>query len=211
MRYIIHAPWWLRQLVPGALWSMPPGEKKIYLSFDDGPHPVITARVLDMLKEYQAGATFFCVGANVVKYPDVFQRIITEGHTVGNHTHHHLNGWKTKDADYLADVSLAAKYIPGSLFRPPYGRIGLFQRRMLAQPAFRLKIVMWSLLSGDFDPFLSPERCLDNVLLNAKDGDIIVFHDSEKAADRILYALPRVLEYFSAKGYRFEKLPDEGS
>lgn len=209
MHYIIRAPWWLKKLMPGALWSMPAGQKTIYLSFDDGPHPAITGKVLDLLKQYEAKATFFCVGANVVKYPDVFQRVITEGHSVGNHTHHHLNGWKTRDADYLADVAMAAKHIPGNLFRPPYGRIGLFQRRVLARPAYRLKIIMWSVLSGDFDTRLQPEQCLDNVLLNARDGDIIVFHDSEKAAERMLYALPRVLSYFSGKGFRFEKLTVE--
>lgn len=203
MNYLVRSPWWLRKLVPGAIWSMPATEKTVYLSFDDGPHPDITPWVLDLLKHYQAKATFFCVGNNVQKYPDVYARIIEEGHAVGNHTFHHLNGWKTRDNVYMDDIALAAEYIDSPLFRPPYGKIGMFQRYLLTKKRFGMRIVMWSVLSGDFDPGISPQQCRDQVLLNTKAGDIIVFHDSEKAKDRMQFALPYVLEYFRTKGFGF--------
>lgn len=206
MQYLVKTPWWMKKLVPGATWSVDTQEPVIYLSFDDGPHPDITPKVLDILNQYHARACFFCVGANVQRYPDVYRKIIDAGHTVGNHTYHHLNGWRTKDKKYMEDIALAAKYIDSRLFRPPYGRLGLFQRKLLAKPAYDMKVVMWSVLSGDFDPKISPEQCLDHVLLNTGAGDIVVFHDSEKAANRMLFALPRVLEYFSGKGFRFERL-----
>lgn len=206
MQYLVKTPWWMKKLVPGATWSVDTQEPLIYLSFDDGPHPDITPKVLDILNQYHARASFFCVGANVQRFPDVYRKIIDAGHAVGNHTYHHLNGWRTKDKKYMDDIALAAKYIDSRLFRPPYGRLGLFQRKLLAKPAYDMKVVMWSVLSGDFDPTISPEQCLDHVLLNTGAGDIVVFHDSEKAANRMLFALPRVLEYFSEKGFRFERL-----
>lgn len=206
MQYLVKTPWWMKKLVPGATWSVDTQEPMIYLSFDDGPHPDITPKVLDILNQYHARASFFCVGANVQRFPDVYRKIIDAGHAVGNHTYHHLNGWRTKDKKYMDDIALAAKYIDSRLFRPPYGRLGLFQRKLLAKPAYDMKVVMWSVLSGDFDPTISPEQCLDHVLLNTGSGDIVVFHDSEKAANRMLFALPRVLEYFSEKGFRFERL-----
>jgi hypothetical protein len=181
----------------------------MYLSFDDGPHPVITNFVLDELKKYNAKATFFCIGDNVVKYPEVYKRIIDEGHAVGNHTHNHLNGWKTADKKYLDNIDAAKKFIDSDLFRPPYGRITRFQLSQLRLSKYKLKTIMWTLLSGDFDNKISKETCTNNVIVNAKEGAIVVFHDSEKANERVSYALPEVLKYFSNKGYLFEKITND--
>ena len=206
MFYLVRTPWWLRKFYKNALWQMPVKEKIIYISFDDGPHPVITPFVLDELKKYNARATFFCIGKNLLENPEVYKRILEEGHAVGNHSFSHMNGWKTKNADWLADIAKAKKYIDSNLFRPPYGRITRFQLKALAGQGYRLKTVMWSVLSGDFDTAISPEACCKNVMRNAKSGSVIVFHDSEKANIRMSYALPVVLKYFTEKGYRFEKI-----
>jgi len=176
-------------LYPGYLWSMPRQQKKIYLSFDDGPHPVATEFVLDELKKYNAKATFFCIGKNVAAHPGTYKRILSEGHATGNHTHDHVNGWKTNT----------------DLFRPPYGRITRFQARQAAEK-LGFTIVMWSVLSGDFDTTITPQKCWGNVKRTAGNGSIIVFHDSEKAMERMTYALTEALEYFSKKGFVFEKL-----
>ena len=170
----------------------------VYLTFDDGPHPEITAFVLDELKKWEAKASFFCIGENVARYPDVFKRIKDEGHTIGNHTMHHLNGWKTKDDMYLDDIRQAAQLISSDLFRPPYGRIRFSQLQKLDK---KMKVVMWSLLSGDFDVTITPEKCLNNVISNIKNGDIIVFHDSIKAKKNLMYALPLVLKFLRDNGY----------
>ena len=185
---------------------MPGRDKVIYLTFDDGPHPVITPFVLDELKKYDARATFFCIGKNLLANPDVYKRILAEGHAVGNHSFSHLNGWKTKDTAWLDDIAEAKKYIDSNLFRPPYGRITRFQLKALTGSAYRLHIIMWSVLSGDFDTDITPETCYKNVARNAKSGSVIVFHDSEKANIRMSYALPLVLKYFSERGYRFERI-----
>ena len=206
MFYFIRTPWWLRNLYPRCTWQIPVEEKIMYLTFDDGPHPLITSFVLDELKKYDARATFFCIGKNVVKNPEVYKRILEEGHAVGNHSFSHLNGWKTKDADYLADITEAKKYIDSSLFRPPYGKISRFQLTVLSGGRFRFRTVMWTVLSGDFDTALSPGQCALHVTANARKGSIVVFHDSEKANPRMSYALPVVLKYFSEKGFRFESI-----
>ncbi|MEO5942996.1 MAG: polysaccharide deacetylase family protein [Ferruginibacter sp.] len=206
MFYFVKTPGWLQKIYKGRIWNIDAKEKNIYLTFDDGPHPEITDIILDKLKTYNASATFFCIGKNVVAYPDVYKRIIEEGHAVGNHTHNHLNGWKTSDATYLDNIALAKKYIDSNLFRPPYGRITKFQERQLQKNKFQLNIIMWSVLSGDFDTTLKPKQCLENVLLNTKEGSIIVFHDSEKAKEAVLFSLPEVLKYFTAKGYFFKKI-----
>jgi len=216
MFYTVRAPWIFKKLRPSLVWQKPADEKVLYLTFDDGPHPTATPFVLDQLKQYNAKATFFCIGKNVVEQPAIYQRILEEGHRVGNHTFNHLNGWKTGDEIYLNNVFEAAKYIDSNLFRPPYGRITKFQQKILSADnaqASNLKnrtsnftIIMWTLLSGDFDVKLSPQRCLQNVILNSKAGDIIVFHDSTKAWERMSYALPKVLEHFSNKGFRFQLL-----
>ncbi len=209
MRYFVKTPWLLKKIFSSYCWSIDTPEKILYLTFDDGPHPTITSFVLDELKKCKALATFFCIGKNVATYPEVYKRILLEGHTVGNHTHNHLNGWKTKNQVYLEDVSKASGYIDSSLFRPPYGRIRFSQSKRL--PSFmkkqNTKIVMWDVLSGDFDLSISPEYCAENVLRSSKPGSIIVFHDSNKAFPRIKYALPKTLQFFGEKGYRFHSLP----
>jgi peptidoglycan-N-acetylglucosamine deacetylase len=205
--YLIKTPWWIKRWVyPGYRWSLDRGQKKIYLSFDDGPHPDATVFALDTLKQYHATATFFCIGKNVLEFPGIYKRILEERHAVGNHTQDHLNGWKTADEVYLSNIGEAAKYIDSNLFRPPYGKITRFQAKQL-QEKQGYRIVMWSVLSGDFDTGLAPAACWKNVLKATGDGSIVVFHDSAKAMERMAYALPRVLEYYSEKGYRFEKIP----
>ena len=208
MKYLVKTPWIFRKFWPSFVCKIKTVKKIIYLTFDDGPHPVATTFVLDQLKRFESKATFFCVGKNVKDHPDIFSRILDEGHAIGNHTQHHLNGWKTKDDIYLKDVAEAANYIDSDMFRPPYGRIGRFQAMNLSH-AMRVtspRIIMWSVLSGDFDHMISKERCLQNVILNTGAGSIIVFHDSEKAFPLMEYALPRTLEFFKEKGYRFDKL-----
>ena len=199
----------MRRFWSSYLWRIDTKEKEIFLTFDDGPHPVATPFVLDTLARFNAKATFFCIGKNVTTYPDIYRRILDEGHAIGNHTQNHLNGWKTKPDVYLNDVVEAAKYIDSSYFRPPYGRIRRFQAKHIKNALHRenARIVMWSVLSGDFDTSLSKENCLKNVTGNAVAGDIIVFHDSEKAFHLLEYALPMTLEYFSEKGFVFKRLP----
>lgn len=195
----------MRRLYPGLVWRVAAGrEKVIFLSFDDGPHPVATPFVLDELKKYDARATFFCIGKNVQLYPQIYRRVLMEGHRVGNHTHDHLNGWKTPDKKYLENIRDAARLIDSDLFRPPYGKIGLFQSSLLRSAPFNYKVVMWEVLSADFDSRVSPQRCGRNVIRHARQGSIVVFHDSEKAFGSVQYALPAVLAHFSQLGYRFE-------
>ena len=210
MKYFIKTPWWLKKLYSSYTWDIKTKEKIIYLSFDDGPHAIATGFVLDQLKKYNARATFFCIGKNVLAEPQLYRRVIDEGHSVGNHTQHHLNGWKAKDTEYLADVTEATQLIDSSLFRPPYGRITSFQAKNIhkAMKKENSRIVMWDVLSGDFDEKLSGDDCLKNVILNAKNGSIVVFHDSEKAFPRLEYCLPIILEFFEKKGVRFEKIPN---
>ena len=212
MFYLVKTPWWLKKCYPGLTWDIRPStdEKVLYLTFDDGPHPRATPFVLDTLRAYGARATFFCIGKNVQEHPHIYRRILEEGHRVGNHTQHHVNGWKTRDKAYLEDVRQAARYIDSNLFRPPYGRISAFQASLLRKPPFEYKVIMWDVLSADFDRKLGPERCSRNVIRHARSGSIVVWHDSEKAFPRLEAALPVVLGYFQEKGYRFESLLGRG-
>lgn len=204
--YFTKTPYWLTKLYNQCTWQMPATGKTLYLTFDDGPIPGVTEFVLDQLKDSGASATFFCIGKNVRDNPEIYKRIIIEGHAVGNHTFNHLNGWKAKSDVYMNDIKEAKKFIDSNLFRPPYGRINMFQLNLLDKPAYQLKPVMWTVLSGDFDEKITQEKCLDNVLKNSKEGSIIVFHDSLKAADKMTFALPGVLKYFGEKGYSFDKI-----
>jgi peptidoglycan/xylan/chitin deacetylase (PgdA/CDA1 family) len=196
------------KIYPSYTWNIKTDEKVICLTFDDGPHEQATPFVLDQLKKYNAKATFFCIGKNVAAHPDIYKRILDEGHAAGNHTHSHLNGWKTPNEEYLKNVNEAANYIDSSLFRPPYGRIKSFQAKNIpiVMKDTTAKIIMWDVLSGDFDTGITKNQCLQNVALNAKQGSIVVFHDSEKAFPLLEFCLPKVLELFSAKGFRFEGL-----
>lgn len=184
-------------------WKMPVIGKQIFLTFDDGPHPEITPAVLDILKSYGVKATFFCLGKNVESYPQVYKRILDEGHSVGNHSFSHLNGWKTSNARYFNDVEAAGQFIEGDLFRPPYGRISPWQMLRLSK---KYRIVCWSILSRDYDSKVAPEECFRNVVNNLHPGAVIVFHDSQKASVNCLSALPKVLEYLKALDFITETL-----
>ena len=209
MLYFVRTPLWLQKLFPNRIWQMNKVEKKIYLSFDDGPHPLHTPFVLDTLKKYNAKATFFCIGNNVGLYPEIFKRIIEEGHAIGNHTQQHLNGKKTDDETYIKDIQEASKYIDSNLFRPPYGHITSFQAKIITTLNRPYKIIMWTVLSGDFDQSISQQRCLENVLFKTTNGSIVVFHDSEKAAEKMKATLPAVLKNFSEKRFSFEKITED--
>ena len=208
MFYFVKTPWWLKRIYHSYTWSMPGNEKILYLTFDDGPHPEITPFVLNQLKQYNALATFFCIGKNVVAYPEIYKQIIYEGHIAGNHTYNHLNGWQSDNEAYMKDIALASREINSNLFRPPYGRITSFQARNLkaAMQGKNAKVIMWDVLSADFDINCTPQQCLANVVLSATSGSIIVFHDSEKAYSRLEYALPKILNYYSEKGYLFKAI-----
>jgi peptidoglycan-N-acetylglucosamine deacetylase len=206
--YFVKTPWWLKKFYPGRVWDIETTEKIIYLTFDDGPHPVVTPFVLDELKKYNAKATFFCIGNNVTEYPAIYKRILNEGHRTGNHTQNHLNGWKSKNDVYLDNIAEAANHINSELFRPPYGRIKKSQAEKIGTVIKNKepKIIMWSVLSGDFDIAINNDKCLQNVMKNTKAGSIIVFHDSEKAYPKLEYALPKALKLFYEQGYSFGKL-----
>jgi len=195
-----------KKMFPNYVWDMATNDKVLYLTFDDGPTPEITNWTLDILKQYNAKATFFCIGANVKKHPNIFERIIKDAHTVGNHTQNHIKGWTTKTKKYLREVQDAQNAIDykTNLFRPPYGQITPKQGRKLIDLGY--KIIMWDVLSFDWEVDVSEEKCLENVISKSKAGSIIVFHDSIKASKNLMYALPKVLEYFSKKGYEFKAL-----
>ncbi len=208
--YFVKTPWLLKKIYPSYTWHIPTKDKILYLTFDDGPHETATPFVLDELKKHNAFATFFCIGKNVINHPSIYRRITEEGHAIGNHTQNHLNGWKTKDDVYINDIIEASQHVSSRLFRPPYGKIKKFQAKILQQqdnPIQRLfSIIMWDVLSGDFDVNLSPQQCLQNVTQQAESGSLIVFHDSTKAWSRMSYALPRVLDYFAQQGFAFRAL-----
>ena len=193
-------------------WRFSFNKKEIFLTFDDGPTPVITEFILSELKKYEAKATFFCIGKNITKQPEIFEKIISDGHAIGNHTQNHLNGWRTDDQEYINNVLDCENVISSSiknaknskLFRPPYGKIMSSKARMLFRKEYR--IIMWDVLSGDFNTSITKEQCLQNVLKNTRKGSIIVFHDSVKAAERMQYALPIVLKIFTEKGFTFSKI-----
>lgn len=203
--YFFTTPPVIRKMYPdGTVWEMDSNEKTLWLTFDDGPVPEVTPIVLELLKEYNAKATFFCVGNNVEKHPSVFEMIIKDGHSVGNHTFNHKNGWKTITKEYLEDVEKCDSRVNSKLFRPPYGKLKLSQLRRLKQ---KYTVVMWSVLSGDFDINQEKEKCLEIVINYARNGSIICFHDSLKAKDKMLYVLPGLLGKFSQQGYAFKAIP----
>ncbi len=207
--YFTKTPFWLKKLYRDYTWDMGNGEKVLYLTFDDGPHPEITPFVMELLGRYDARATFFCVGENAMREPGILSSLVEKGHTIGNHTHNHLNGWKTDREAYIANVFQAERHIPSRLFRPPYGRITRRQAASLrnrAEETSSFHIVMWDVLSGDFDRGRAPSACRDLVIRSAVAGSIIVFHDSVKAFPNLRVALPGVLEHFSREGFRFEPI-----
>lgn len=194
----------IKYVFPNYVWNINTTQKHIYLTFDDGPTPKITPWVLDQLKKYHAKATFFCIGNNVKKHPKIYQSILSEGHVVGNHTNNHLKGWKTNSKIYLEDILVASKVIKTNLFRPPYGQITQKQAKAINKAGY--KIIMWDVLSIDWDNSLDKNECLNNVLKHTKKGSIVVFHDSIKASKNMQFALPKVLKHFTNKGYQFKSL-----
>lgn len=206
--YLIKTPFWLRGIYPSLTWRKLNDPNTIYITFDDGPIPNVTPFVLNSLNEFGAKATFFCIGDNIRKHPDIFDQVRSAGHAIGNHTFNHLKGWDTENEAYLENMLKCRELVKSDLFRPPHGRIKYSQISLLRKHVPGLKIIMWDVLSGDFDQSLAPEKCLDNVLRATKPGSIVVFHDSLKAAKRMEYALPRALRAWSEQGYRFGTLSD---
>jgi peptidoglycan-N-acetylglucosamine deacetylase len=204
--FFVKTPILLMKVFPELIWRYKEKEKEktnhIYLTFDDGPTPGITTWVLDQLRQFEAKGTFFCLGKNVEKNPDLYKRIIEEGHAVGNHTYSHLKGWQMDNTEYFNDIDLAGCLIESNLFRPPYGKFKNSQIKYLSD---NYKIVMWDILSQDYSQNIPPDKVLSNVLENIRGGSIVVFHDSVKAEPNLTYALPRVLESLSEK-YEFRKI-----
>lgn len=203
-------PQFAKSLYPECIWDVATQSPTLYLTFDDGPQPDITPFVMDTLAKYNAKATFFCVGKNIEKHPELFQRILREGHAIGNHTFDHVNGWKTDNLLYYQNIvqcdKTLAEQAPETsrlLFRPPYGKLTPAQYRNLKS---KYRIVMWDVLSCDFDLSCTAEKVLQNVLTNATRGSVVVMHDSLNAKPKVEYALPRILEHFSAKGFTFDAL-----
>ena len=207
MFYLKKIPGFVGKIFKDRVWKIDTDEKVLYLTFDDGPHPQATSFVLNELKKVNAKATFFCIGKNVAAEQRIYQQLLDEGHSVGNHTHNHLNGWKTATDTYINNIREASQLIHSSLFRPPYGRIRKEQGRLLRR-VNGFRIIMWDVLSGDFDQQLSPQKCLDHILQKTTKGSIIVFHDSQKALKNMQYALPGVLKHFSQSGFSFEAITD---
>ena len=181
-------------------------EKTIYLTFDDGPHPLITPKVLEILRKYNAKATFFCIGNNVKKYPETLELIKREGHSVGSHTFNHENGWKTKTDDYVKSFQASNELIHSNLFRPPHGKIKYSELKKLQTSNSKLQTIAWTVIAYDWDHALSPENVYQNVIKNASNGSIVTFHDSLKAYNNMISALPRVLDYYSQKGFIFKAI-----
>lgn len=206
--YLVHTPQYVQALFPGLTWKMPSGRKEIFLTFDDGPIPEVTPWVLETLKAYKAQATFFCVGDNVRKYPEIYNQVIEGGHSVGNHTLNHISGWSTENISYFHNIRHCARMVQSGLFRPPYGKLRPSQIHFLQR---HYQIIMWDVLSGDFDHDIKPEECLQNVIQHATPGSIVVFHDSLKAETNLRYALPLVLDYFTKEGYSFVALQRSSS
>ncbi|PRD56972.1 polysaccharide deacetylase family protein [Sphingobacterium gobiense] len=198
--YFVTAPFFLRWYYPKVTFNKSRKEQKVYLTFDDGPIPEVTPFILNTLAAHHIKATFFCVGDNIAKNRDIYERILAEGHQVGNHTYNHLRGWDTDDSVYLDNIEKCQQLTGTTLFRPPYARAKKSQLKALYE---QYEVVFWDVLSGDFDTQISPEKCYQNVIRHVKNGSIIVFHDNIKALPRLSYALPKVITYLQEKGYGF--------
>jgi peptidoglycan/xylan/chitin deacetylase (PgdA/CDA1 family) len=210
--YFPRTPRFIMRIFSKYTWRFSVNKKEVFLTFDDGPTPEITQFVLLELKKYNAKATFFCIGKNIQNHTEIFNEIISQGHSVGNHTQNHLNGWKSSYVNYIDNfikceetiTQLHNYTITQKLFRPPYGKIKKSQAKKILQKGY--KIIMWDVLSADFDISISKEKCLENVIQNTKNGSIIVFHDSVKAAEKIKFVLPKILDEFSKKGFIFKAI-----
>lgn len=204
--YFVKNPSFFKLIYPSLTWEIKTTKKVLYLTFDDGPIPQVTPFVLDCLKKYDAKATFFCIGDNVRKYPEIYKSVLDEGHQVGNHTFNHLNGWKTKTKDYIENILKCSEYVNSPLYRPPYGRISSEQIKEFKKQFPSNRIIMWDVLSGDFNQQINSEQCFQNVVKNSRAGSIVVFHDSLKAMPRLEKSLPKALEYWAKEGFRFEAI-----
>jgi len=202
--YLVNTPYLLKKFYPSLIWEIPNNNNHVYLTFDDGPTPNITEKVLEILREHKAKATFFCIGKNVEKFPALYNKIIQEGHLTANHSYSHQNGWKLNDTNFISEIEKCKEFVSSSLFRPPYGKITFSQIEKL-KPHFR--IIMWSILSADFDKNISPQQCLLNSTENLKSGSIVVFHDSEKAKENLLFALPCFLKFCADNNLTTDVLP----
>ena len=211
--YWIKTNFIVKKIFSKYIWNIPNNEKKVYLTFDDGPTPEITEWTLSQLEKFEAKATFFCIGDNINKFPEIFNLVFSKGHSIGNHTFNHLKGWETSTKEYIENVALCQEAISKNskivnlkpaIFRPPYGRIKCNQAKELRNLGY--KIIMWDILTTDFDANVTPEQCLQNVLKNVTSGSIIVFHDSKKAFRNLEYALPKTLEFLKEKGFSFAVL-----
>lgn len=191
-------------IFPGLIWQISTSKREVYLTFDDGPHPDVTPKVLKYLRQYNIPATFFCVGKNIERYPEVFRQICDEGHQVGNHTYNHLNGWNTNNKYYYENIELAAKLIKSDLFRPPYGALRLRQAKYLCRSGYR--VIMWTILSRDFDKNLNLNEARIKLRNKLQPGAIVVFHDSAKAINNLAVLLPEFIEYCLEMGYTFKSL-----
>lgn len=209
--YWVKTRWFIKKCFPGFVWDIPNNEKKIYLTFDDGPTPEVTKWVLDILNQHNIKATFFCIGNNIMQHPDIFKKVIEDGHAIGNHTYNHVNGWHTKNKRYFENTALTEEALSDNgaenntkLFRPPYGKIKRSQAAHLRKQGY--KIIMWDILSADFDRSITPEKCLKNVTENTREGSIIIFHDSVKAYPNLKYTLPKAIEYLKENNFCFDRI-----
>jgi peptidoglycan/xylan/chitin deacetylase (PgdA/CDA1 family) len=208
--YWIKTKTFIKKIFSNYVWNIPNTENKIYLTFDDGPTPDVTEWVLEELRKHQVKATFFCIGKNIKSNPDLFKKLINEGHAIGNHTYNHLNGWKTNTDAYLNNIAICENEISklnttqNKLFRPPYGKIKTSQSKKLRKLGY--KIIMWDVLSADFDQSITPEKCLENVLQSVVTGSIIIFHDSVKGYKNLEYSLPKSLKVLKERGFTFDTI-----
>jgi peptidoglycan/xylan/chitin deacetylase (PgdA/CDA1 family) len=216
MSFWVKTNYFIKRIFPNYIWDIPNHENKVFLTFDDGPTPEITEWTLEQLKKYNAKATFFCIGNNIEKHPEIFQKITHAKHAIGNHTFNHLKGWETGVHEYVENTKKCSLFLKEKgkgkrdkedaieLFRPPYGKIKPSQSRILRKLGY--KIIMWDVLSRDFDQAFTPEECLDNVLKNVESGSVIVFHDSIKAEQNLKYVLPKTLAFLKEKGFVCAKI-----
>jgi len=202
--YFFKTPGIVKKIFPDLIWEIPSQHKMIYLTFDDGPVYTATDWVLNVLKDYNIKATFFCIGKNVAKNPELYEKILEANHRVGNHTYNHIPGWNTSNRLYYQDVEKCRQLVNSKLFRPPYGKIMFFQSKALIAKGY--EVIMWDVLTGDFDTNISPQQCLANAIKHTVPGSIIVFHDSLKASDNMKFAMPLFVEHFLNEGFEFKLL-----
>ena len=204
MRYWVKTPTIFKRLFPKIVWNFSEKEQKVFLTFDDGPSTNVTDSILTILEQEKVRATFFCIGKNVKKNPELADKILKKGHSIGNHSKTHVNGWRTRKNSYLRNINEASEYINSNLFRPPFGRFNLYS---LDQILKKYKLVMWDVLSGDFDEKIEEKAVINNVIKNVANGSIIVFHDNNKSKEKTLSVLIKTIKKLKEKGFSFEAIP----